>query len=136
MFTGIVKGLGRIESVRRLPGLTTFDILLPEGAQNDLDIGASVAVDGVCLTVTAVNARHAIFDVMQETLTRTTLGELDTQPSGTAADFYTGDPANVYAKAIHDNMADGKAYAFARLERGFQTGRIVRLDADDLDRGI
>ncbi len=46
-------------------------------------------------------------------LWRTTLGELDTQPSGTAADFYTGDPANVYAKAIHDNMADGKAYAFA-----------------------
>jgi hypothetical protein len=46
-------------------------------------------------------------------LWRTTLGELDTQPSGTAADFYTGDPANVYAKAVHDNMADGKAYAFA-----------------------
>jgi riboflavin synthase len=77
MFTGIVKGLGRIESVRRLPGLTTFEILLPEGAQKDLEIGASVAVDGVCLTVTAVNARHAIFDVMQETLTRTTLGELE-----------------------------------------------------------
>jgi hypothetical protein len=46
-------------------------------------------------------------------LWRTTLGELDTQPSGTAADFYRGDPANVYAKAIHDNMVDGKAYAFA-----------------------
>ncbi len=46
-------------------------------------------------------------------LWRTTLGELDTQPSGTAADFYQGDPANVYAKAIHDNMVDGKAYAFA-----------------------
>ena len=77
MFTGIVKGLGRIESVRRLAGLATFDIHLPEGAQQDLEIGASVAVDGVCLTVTAVNARHAIFDVMQETLTRTTLGELE-----------------------------------------------------------
>lgn len=77
MFTGIVKGLGRIESLRRLPGLTTFDILLPEGAQQDLEIGASVAVDGVCLTVTSVNARHAIFDVMQETLTRTTLGGLE-----------------------------------------------------------
>lgn len=77
MFTGIVKGLGRIESVRRLPGLTTFDILLPDGAQQDLEIGASVAVDGVCLTATSVNARRASFDVMQETLARTTLGELE-----------------------------------------------------------
>ncbi|MEU4426546.1 beta-1,3-glucanase family protein [Actinoplanes sp. NPDC024001] len=46
-------------------------------------------------------------------LWRTTLGELDTQPSGTAADFYRGEPANVYARSIHDNMVDGKAYAFA-----------------------
>lgn len=44
---------------------------------------------------------------------RTTLGRLDTQPSGQAADFYKGDPANVYARVIHDQMADGKAYAFA-----------------------
>jgi len=46
-------------------------------------------------------------------LQRGTLGKLDTQPSGTAADFYQGDPANLYAKVIHENMVDGKAYAFA-----------------------
>jgi hypothetical protein len=46
-------------------------------------------------------------------LQRGTLGTLDTQPSGTAADFYKGDPANLYAKVIHENMIDGKAYAFA-----------------------
>ena len=46
-------------------------------------------------------------------LQRGTLGRLDTQPSGTAADFYQGDPVNLYNKAIHDNMLDGKAYAFA-----------------------
>lgn len=77
MFTGIVKGLGRIEAVARAPGLTTFDISLPEGGEKDLEIGASVAVDGVCLTVTAVQGRRARFDVMQESLARTTLGELD-----------------------------------------------------------
>ncbi|PRY22765.1 beta-1,3-glucanase family protein [Pseudosporangium ferrugineum] len=44
---------------------------------------------------------------------RTTLGTLDTQPSGKAADFYKGEPSNHYAKVIHDQMADGKAYAFA-----------------------
>jgi hypothetical protein len=46
-------------------------------------------------------------------LQRGTLGTLDTQPSGTAADFYRNSTPNVYAKAIHENMADGKAYAFA-----------------------
>ena len=46
-------------------------------------------------------------------LWRTTLGRIDTQPGGTAADFYTGGPANPYAKAVHANMVDGKAYAFA-----------------------
>ncbi|MEV4702287.1 beta-1,3-glucanase family protein [Actinoplanes sp. NPDC049316] len=44
---------------------------------------------------------------------RTTLGTLDTQPSGSAADFYKGEPSNHYARVIHDQMADGKAYAFA-----------------------
>jgi hypothetical protein len=46
-------------------------------------------------------------------LQRTTLGRLDTQPSGTAADFYQGNPTNIYGKVIHANMIDGKAYAFA-----------------------
>ena len=46
-------------------------------------------------------------------LVRGTLGTLDTQPSGTAADFYGNSTPDVYAKAINQNMADGKAYAFA-----------------------
>jgi len=46
-------------------------------------------------------------------LTRGTLGTLDTQPSGGAGDFYKNNPADTYAKVIHDNMIDGKAYAFA-----------------------
>jgi hypothetical protein len=46
-------------------------------------------------------------------LQRGTLGTLATQPGGTAADFYRNSTPNVYAKAIHENMADGKAYAFA-----------------------
>ena len=76
MFTGIVQGLGRIARIERLPGLVCFTITLPEGAEHDLRIGASVAVDGVCLTVTSIEGREAKFDVMQESLNRTTLGEL------------------------------------------------------------
>jgi hypothetical protein len=46
-------------------------------------------------------------------LNRGTLGTIDTQPSTNAADFYKNSPTNQYAKIIHANMADGKAYAFA-----------------------
>ena len=46
-------------------------------------------------------------------LNRGTLGTIDTQPSSNAGDFYKNNPTNVYAKVIHANMTDGKAYAFA-----------------------
>lgn len=46
-------------------------------------------------------------------LNRGTLGTVDLQPGIDAAGFYQSNPTNAYAKAIHANMADGKAYAFA-----------------------
>jgi hypothetical protein len=45
-------------------------------------------------------------------LNRGTLGTIDTQPSTNAADFYKNSPTNQYARIIHADMADGKAYAF------------------------
>ncbi len=46
-------------------------------------------------------------------LNRGTLGTIDTQPSTNPAQFYQSNPTNQYAKIIHANMVDGKAYAFA-----------------------
>lgn len=46
-------------------------------------------------------------------LNRGTLGTVDTQPSTDASAFYQSSPTNQYAKIVHANMADGKAYAFA-----------------------
>lgn len=46
-------------------------------------------------------------------LVRGTLGTVDTQPSTNASQFYTNSAPDYYAKLIHQNMADGKAYAFA-----------------------
>jgi hypothetical protein len=46
-------------------------------------------------------------------LHRSTLGTLDTQPSGTAADFYKGALTDHYSRIIHEQMIDGKAYGFA-----------------------
>ena len=73
MFTGIVQGLGTIKSIEEGNGITTFSIACPD-TQN-LAIGASVAIDGVCLTATSIKHKLVTFDVIPETLERTTLGE-------------------------------------------------------------
>lgn len=76
MFTGIVQGVAKVEALEARPGLTTFVIDLPEDAVTGVAIGASVAIDGTCLTVTAQQGHRLWFDAMQETLRLTTLGQL------------------------------------------------------------
>jgi riboflavin synthase len=77
MFTGIVQGLATVRSITDRPGLRSFTLNFPPGFCEGLAIGASVAVDGVCLTVTALQGEtEAHFDVMQQSLALTTLGGL------------------------------------------------------------
>jgi len=77
MFTGIVQGIASIADLQDRPGLRSFTLAFPPGFDADLAIGASVAVDGVCLTVTSRPAPGlASFDVMQQSLALTTLGAL------------------------------------------------------------
>ncbi len=76
MFTGIVQGIATAESVESRPGLSSFVVRLPPGHADNVRIGASVALDGACLTVTGQNGDYLTFDAMQETLSVTTLGSL------------------------------------------------------------
>lgn len=76
MFTGIVQGIATVQAITDQPGLRTFTLAFPEGFANGLEIGASVACDGVCLTVTQLHGEDAAdFDVMQQSLSLTTLGQ-------------------------------------------------------------
>ena len=76
MFTGIVQGVATVAQLQDLPGLRSFTLAFEPGFCEGLAIGASVAVDGVCLTVTALHPDAARFDVMQQSLALTTLGTL------------------------------------------------------------
>jgi len=79
MFTGIVQGTASVSAMTDRPGLRSFTLDFPPGFADGLAVGASVAVDGVCLTVTALrDASAADFDVMQQSLSLTTLGALET----------------------------------------------------------
>jgi riboflavin synthase len=77
MFTGIVQGIARVRALTERPGLRTFTLGFPAGFCSGLAIGASVAVDGTCLTVTALHGSDAAdFDVMAQSLALTTLAGL------------------------------------------------------------
>ena len=77
MFTGIVQGIATVQAVADRPGLRSFTLRFPADFCTGLAVGASVAVDGVCLTVTSLRGSdEADFDVMQQSLALTTLGEL------------------------------------------------------------
>ena len=77
MFTGIVQGLASVAMIQDRPGLRSFTLQLPSGFDEGLAIGASVAVDGVCLTVTTLHGQgRADFDVMQQSLSLTTLATM------------------------------------------------------------
>ena len=75
MFTGIIEELGTIRAIRR--GGSSAVLSIGAGTiLDDLKVGDSVAVNGVCLTVTAKDSGGFTADVMHETLRRSALGVL------------------------------------------------------------
>jgi riboflavin synthase len=75
MFTGIVQGVAEVADVTERSGLRTLRLSFPSGFDG-LQVGASVSVNGVCLSATALHDGAADFDVMQQTLAVTTLAGL------------------------------------------------------------
>lgn len=75
MFTGIIQGKATIVAVSQGESIKTISIALPDIAK--LQLGASVSIDGVCLTVVSIDGSVVNFDVIAETLQRTTLDNLE-----------------------------------------------------------
>jgi riboflavin synthase len=77
MFTGVVQALGRVCTFEHGQGDATIGVEIPEATAMDLQIGESIAVNGVCLTVVRQQGAALYFDVSAETLSRTNLAVLD-----------------------------------------------------------
>ena len=73
MFTGIVAGTG---TIREMSGKEVIRIVIDfqSVTTDNLETGASVSIDGTCLTVVEINSPIISFDVIPETLQKTTLG--------------------------------------------------------------
>lgn len=75
MFTGIVEETGTVKNIVRGRESAVITIYA-EKVLEDTNIGDSIAVNGVCLTVTAIDAKSFTADVMHETLNRSSLAHI------------------------------------------------------------
>ncbi|MFQ5634848.1 MAG: riboflavin synthase [Gammaproteobacteria bacterium] len=75
MFTGIVQATGEIMAVDEVGGDRRLRIGAGDPGLSGVNLGDSISVSGVCLTVVAFSAEEFTADVSQETLSTTTLGE-------------------------------------------------------------
>ena len=78
MFTGIVSGRCTVLGLQHAAhsDSAVLDLDIPGHAQ-DFELGGSIAINGVCLTATAIDGPRISVDVMGETLRRTTIGALE-----------------------------------------------------------
>lgn len=76
MFTGIIEATGTVLRAEPRGGDLRFTIAMPALDREDVALGDSIAVSGCCLTVVAMDGHALAFDVSNETLSLTTLGDL------------------------------------------------------------
>ena len=74
MFSGIVQTVGKIESIKDKNHIKTIRIETHGDYLEDIAIGQSVSVDGVCLSLVKKNNEYCEFEAVAETINRTTLG--------------------------------------------------------------
>ncbi|MEY4669065.1 MAG: Riboflavin synthase alpha chain [Pseudomonadota bacterium] len=76
MFTGIVQALAQVVGIQRKADIVALQLKFPANYLEGIAIGASVSVQGCCLTVTAYKEAEAAFDMVPETISRTSFSNL------------------------------------------------------------
>ncbi|MDA7596709.1 riboflavin synthase [Gammaproteobacteria bacterium] len=77
MFSGIVEGQATLSSKKEEKSIVRMEFKTTGFHPTDLDLGASIAINGVCLTATSLNKDSFSVDVSTETLKCTNIGELE-----------------------------------------------------------
>ena len=94
MFTGIIEEVGRIRAIERQAVSARLTVAASK-VLSDVHLGDSIAVNGVCLTVTSFGRDYFCADVMHETLNRSSLGALGVKS-----------PVNLERAMLADGLAD------------------------------
>ena len=115
MFTGIVQGVAQIQAIKKSDHFRTQTIKLPPEMRQGLQVGASIANNGVCLTVTQIDGDLVSFDIMQETLRITNLGSLE------VGDFVNIERAMQMGAEIGGHILSGHVYCTASVSHIIET---------------
>ena len=135
MFTGIIRELGRVDSIDT--GEEGARIRISAELSSELDDGDSVAVNGACLTATSTGNGAFEADVMKQTLSLTTLGELS--PESTVNLELPLRPTDRIGGHVVQGHVDGTATVAEVADEGF--AKRLRLELPDellpyvVDRG-
>lgn len=126
MFTGLVREIGRIAGVRKGAGTTVVELAAPH-ACGSLAIGDSLAVNGICLTVTRLDRGRVSVDASPETLRATTLGRWRPgDPVHLEPALRAGDPMGGHVVLGH---VDGTGTVVRTARAGASVRMTVALDA-------
>jgi riboflavin synthase len=123
LFTGLVADLGRVAAIER--SADGVRLTISSRLATDLHEGDSVAVNGVCLTATALDGDSFAADVMNETLSRTSLGDVDT--GGEVNLELPLRPTDRLGGHVVQGHVDGTGTILSLVDDGF--ARRVRIEA-------
>lgn len=123
MFTGLVRELGHVEGVDGSEQGVRLTVRAPTLADRVV-LGASVALDGCCLTVTTIDDERLGFDAVPETLRRTTLGRLR---QGSAVNL---EPALRVGEALGGHYVQGHVDGVGRIRSSEREGEGLRVWVD------
>ena len=115
MFTGIVRELGTVEAVSDEEGVVRLTVRAPEAAGRS-GVGDSVSINGVCLTAVAVADGALDFDVVPETLRRSSLGRLE---PGVEVNV---EPALLAGEPLGGHIVQGHVDGLGRVRRADDEG--------------
>ncbi len=121
MFTGIIQAVGTLKDIRREGADAGMRIQTGQLALEDVRIGDSIAVSGVCLTVAERGSADFRADVSGETLSRTTLGGLE------VGDRVNLEKALTLATPLGGHLVSGHVDGVGTIVDRRPEGRSVRL---------
>lgn len=124
MFTGIVAGMGRVAAREERGGDLTLTIARDGVDLGDARVGDSIAVSGVCLTITHRDAQGFRADVSRETLSLTTLGDLS------VGQHVNLEAALTAGAALGGHLVTGHIDGLATLRARHADGRSERYEFD------
>lgn len=120
MFTGIIEGVGRLSATERVGGDVRLTVQVGSLPFEAVQMGESIAVNGVCLTVVAFDTGSFVADASNETLALTTLGAL-----------HVGDAVNLEramrpTDRLGGHLVSGHVDGLGRVERIVDDARAQR----------